>query len=81
LTDKERAFVQARLPENAPRAAEQDFKASEIWVSLKDKRLWLFTFIWALFTVGTAGVRFYQPTVIANLGFTYESLPCSFYSQ
>lgn len=26
--------------------------------------------IWATFTVGTSGVRFYQPTVIANLGFT-----------
>ncbi|KAI0096211.1 major facilitator superfamily domain-containing protein [Nemania sp. FL0031] len=70
LTDKEKAFVQARLPENAPRAAEQDFNAGEIWSSLKDKRLWLFTLIWALFTVGTSGVRFYQPTVIANLGFT-----------
>lgn len=43
---------------------------SEIVSSLKDKRLWLFTMIWALFTVGTSGVRFYQPTVIADLGFT-----------
>ncbi|KAK6957938.1 hypothetical protein Daesc_000728 [Daldinia eschscholtzii] len=70
LTDKEKAFIQARLPSNAPRAAEQDFKLSEIVSSLKDKRLWLFTFIWAFFTVGTSGVRFYQPTVIADLGFT-----------
>ena len=38
--------------------------------TLKDRRLWLFTLIWATFTVGTSGVRFYQPTVIANLGFT-----------
>lgn len=37
---------------------------------MKDIRLWLFTLIWATFTVGTSGVRFYQPTVIANLGFT-----------
>ncbi|KAI0186088.1 major facilitator superfamily domain-containing protein [Xylaria flabelliformis] len=70
LTDKEKAFIQARLPENAPRAAEQDFNFGEILYSLKDKRLWLFTLIWALFTVGTSGVRFYQPTVIADLGFT-----------
>ncbi|KAI3332149.1 pantothenate transporter [Xylariaceae sp. AK1471] len=70
LTAKEKAFVQARLPENAPRASEENFKLKEIWVALKDKRLWLFTFIWAFFTVGTSGVRFYQPTVIANLGFT-----------
>ncbi|KAI0197597.1 pantothenate transporter [Astrocystis sublimbata] len=70
LTDREKAFIQARLPENAPRASEQNFNIGEIWSSLKDKRLWLFTLIWALFTVGTQGVRFYQPTVIANLGFT-----------
>lgn len=70
LTDREKAFLQARLPPNAPRAAEQDFNFSEIISTLKDKRLWLFTLIWATFTVGTSGVRFYQPTVIANLGFT-----------
>ncbi|KAI1764258.1 putative pantothenate transporter [Hypoxylon sp. FL1150] len=70
LTDKEKAFIEARLPANAPRAAEQDFNFSEIIASLKDKRLWLFTFIWAFFTVGTSGVRFYQSTVIADLGFT-----------
>ncbi|KAK0392761.1 hypothetical protein NLU13_2256 [Sarocladium strictum] len=70
LTDREKAFIQARLPANAPRAAEQDFNLSEIWSSLKDCRLWLFTLIWATFTVGTSGVRFYQPTVIVNLGFT-----------
>ncbi|EMR66392.1 putative pantothenate transporter protein [Eutypa lata UCREL1] len=70
LTEKEKAFIQARLPPNAPRASEQHFKLSEIVESLKDKRLWLFTLIWAFFTVGTSGVRFYQPTVISDLGFT-----------
>lgn len=75
LTEKEKAFIQARLPPNAPRAEEMDFKFSEIISSLKDKRLWLFTLIWATFTIGTSGVRFYQPTVIANLGFTSVSQP------
>lgn len=50
-----------------------DFDFREIISSLKDKRLWLFTLIWATFTIGTSGVRFYQPTVIANLGFTLVS--------
>ncbi|KZL67792.1 pantothenate transporter [Colletotrichum incanum] len=70
LTEKEKAFIQARLPPNAPRAEEMNFNFSEIVDSLRDHRLWLFTLIWATFTVGTSGVRFYQPTVIANLGFT-----------
>ncbi|KAE8347645.1 hypothetical protein BDV24DRAFT_146467 [Aspergillus arachidicola] len=70
LTDKEKAFIQARLPRNAPRAEEINFNFREILDSLRDRRLWLFTLIWAFFTVGTHGLRFYQPTVIANLGFT-----------
>jgi hypothetical protein len=32
--------------------------------------MWLFTLVWATMTVGTTGLTFYQPTVIANLGFT-----------
>lgn len=70
LTDKEKAFIQARLPGNAPQAAEMNFNWREIIESLKDIRLWLFTLIWALFTIGNSGVRFYQPTVIADLGYT-----------
>ena len=37
---------------------------------MKDPKTWLFTFCWAFFTVGTTGLQFYLPTVIANLGFT-----------
>ncbi|KAF3009983.1 hypothetical protein E8E13_011331 [Curvularia kusanoi] len=70
LTEKEKAFIQARLPGNAPQASEANFRWREILEALKDVRLWLFTLIWALYTVGTSGVRFYQPTVIANLGYT-----------
>jgi hypothetical protein len=70
LSEKEKKFIQARLPSNAPRASEQNFKLREVIESLKDLRLWLFTFIWATFTVGTHGVTFYQSTVIANLGYT-----------
>ncbi|TDZ29025.1 putative transporter [Colletotrichum spinosum] len=63
LTDKEKAVIQARLPANAPRAEETNFNWREIADALGDKRLWLFTLIWATFTVGASGVRFYQPTV------------------
>jgi hypothetical protein len=70
LTEKEQAFVQARLPGNAPQASEMNFRWQEIVQALGDVRLWLFTLIWALFTIGTSGVRFYQPTVIADLGYT-----------
>jgi hypothetical protein len=55
---------------NSPRANEQNFKFREVIESLRDVRLWLFTLIWATFTVGTSGVTFYQSTVIADLGYT-----------
>lgn len=71
LTEREKKFIQARLPSNAPRANEENFNFREVIQSLKDLRLWLFTLIWATFTVGTNGVTFYQSTVIANLGFTF----------
>ncbi|KAJ4258054.1 hypothetical protein NW762_008194 [Fusarium torreyae] len=70
MTEEEKAFVQARLPINAPRAAEKDFDWQEFWHTLKDHKLWLFLLCWAFYTVGTTGLNFYQPTVIANLGFT-----------
>lgn len=70
MSEEEKAFVQARLPINAPRAAEKDFDWKEFWHTLKDHKLWLFLLCWAFYTIGTTGLNFYQPTVIANLGFT-----------
>ncbi|KIW11869.1 hypothetical protein PV08_09142 [Exophiala spinifera] len=70
LSDKEKAFLQARLPRAAPRAIEENFNWNEFITTLKDKRIWMFLFVWGFYTVGTTGLGFYQPTVVANLGFT-----------
>ncbi|KAK3322923.1 major facilitator superfamily domain-containing protein [Apodospora peruviana] len=70
MTPREKAFVQARLPINSPRDGEKDFNWKEFLDTLKDEKLWLFLFCWAFYTIGTTGLTFYQPTVIANLGFT-----------
>ncbi|CAK7209716.1 hypothetical protein SCUCBS95973_000534 [Sporothrix curviconia] len=70
LTEREKAFVQARLPINAPRAQEENFSWRQFVRTLKDIRLWLFLGCWAFYTVGTTGLTFYQPSVIASLGFT-----------
>lgn len=63
-------FIEARLPANAPRDSEANFTFREIVKSFKDVRMWLFTGCWAFYTVGTTGLTFYLPTVIAGLGFT-----------
>ncbi|KAF3392953.1 hypothetical protein DPV78_009934 [Talaromyces pinophilus] len=70
LSDREKRFVQARLPNNSPRAEESNFDIKELIATLKNKRVWLFLLCWAFYTVGTTGLSFYQPTVIAELGFT-----------
>ncbi|KPM41481.1 hypothetical protein AK830_g5064 [Neonectria ditissima] len=70
LSPKERAFLQARLPKSSPRASEKNFNWKEIVRSLRDRRLWLFTLSWALMTSGASGVKFYQPTIISNMGFS-----------
>ncbi|KAH7268685.1 major facilitator superfamily domain-containing protein [Fusarium solani] len=74
MSQAEKDFIQARLPINAPRAAEKDFDWTEFWQTLKDPKLWLFLLCWAFYTIGTTGLQFYQPTVIANLGFTQAQL-------
>jgi hypothetical protein len=70
LAPKERAFLQARLPVASPRSSEKDFDMREVIKTLRDKRLWLFTLSWALQTCGASGVKFYQPSIIANMGFS-----------
>ncbi|KAL2847871.1 major facilitator superfamily domain-containing protein [Aspergillus pseudoustus] len=70
LTDTEKAFLQARLPRSSPRAAEKNFELKEVLRTLRDKRLWLFTLCWIFMTSGSGGVKFYQPTIIANMGFS-----------
>lgn len=69
LSPVEKAFLQARLPQNAPRSSEKDFVGREIIATLRDKRLWLFTLSWALMTCGKNGIDFYRPTIISNMGF------------
>ncbi|KAM0547553.1 hypothetical protein ACHAPJ_010297 [Fusarium lateritium] len=68
LTDKEKRFLEARLPPNAPRSSESNFEWSEIWDTMKDQRLWWFAFIWASKTIGSTGLSFYLPTIVASLG-------------
>lgn len=75
LSPTEKAFLQARLPQNSPRSGEKNFVFKEVLDSLQDKKLWLFTLSWAFMTSGKSGVTFFQPTIFANLGFRYSFFP------
>jgi hypothetical protein len=71
LTAKEEEFIRAQLPKNGPRDSESNFSFREIIVFLRNTKMWLFTFCWAFFIVGTLGLSF--QLVVENLGFTFVS--------
>jgi hypothetical protein len=70
LSEDEISFVQSRLPINSPKSSDKDFDWQEFKNTFKDYRLWLFLGVWGFYTVGTTGLTFYQPSIIAELGFT-----------
>ena len=70
LSQEERDLIQARLPANSPRAQESNWNFAEIKATLRDPLTWMFTTIWAFHTIGTYGLTYILPTVIAELGFT-----------
>ena len=70
LSEDEKSFVQGRLPINSPKSSDKDFDWQEFKNTFKDYRLWLFLGVWGFYTVGTTGLTFYQPSIIAQLGFT-----------
>lgn len=37
-------------------------------VALKDIRMWLFTVVFATKTIGSSGLTFYLPKIVADLG-------------
>ncbi|KAJ3542784.1 hypothetical protein NM208_g395 [Fusarium decemcellulare] len=66
LSPVEKAFLQARLPQNSPRSSERDFSGREIVRTFKDKRLWLFTLSWALMTCKIARIPATEENHLAN---------------
>ncbi len=70
LTERERAFVQARLTANAPKGADADFDWAAIKRELRNPHLWLFTGLQTFQNIGTYGLSFWLPSIIAAFGFT-----------
>jgi hypothetical protein len=60
LSPVERAFLQARLPQNLPQSSEKNFVGKEIIKTPRDTRLWPFTLSWALMNFGKNGIDFYR---------------------
>lgn len=70
LTERERVFVQARLTANAPKGTDPDFDWQAIKRELKKPQLWLFTSLQTFQSIGTYGLSFWLPSLIAAFGFT-----------
>jgi len=68
LTEEERAFVLARLPPQAPRSTDSNFKLSEVVEALKYSTTWAFTGIKLFQSLGTYGLSFWLPSIIQEFG-------------
>lgn len=69
LTEREREFVEARLPENAPLTSDPDFAGREIWAVLRTPLIWSFMLSQTLINIGGYALTWYLPTIVTNLGF------------
>ncbi|KAL2818513.1 major facilitator superfamily domain-containing protein [Aspergillus cavernicola] len=73
LTPEEQEYLELRLSDNAPRAADPNFSLKEILNSLKDPKMYLFTASQFLLNIAGYGLSWQLPTITTSLGFA--SLP------
>lgn len=73
LTEREQEYVELRLPHNAPKTNEPNFKKQEIISTLKDIRLWSFCLAQVCINIGGYALQWQLPTVTTSLG--YAGLP------
>lgn len=69
LTKREQDFISARLSENAPQTKDANFKASEVWDSLKDPRTYSFMISQVLINFAGYALSWQLPTITTSLGF------------
>lgn len=69
LTPAEQEYLEVRLSENAPRTEDAAFRPIEIWETLKDPRVVVFTSCQFLLNVAGYGLSWQLPTIITSLGF------------
>ncbi|GAA6034409.1 hypothetical protein JCM8097_002711 [Rhodosporidiobolus ruineniae] len=70
LTPAECELVASRLPPSGNHAEDKKFDKKEIVAALKDPLLYAFTGIQMFSNLGTYGLQWWLPTVIASFGFT-----------
>ncbi|KAF6810374.1 high-affinity nicotinic acid transporter [Colletotrichum plurivorum] len=69
FSEREREFIEARLPENAPLTSDPDFSGAEIKAVLRAPLIWSFMLSQTLINVGGYALTWYLPTIVTNLGF------------
>lgn len=73
LTPDEQEYLEQRLSDNAPRAADPDFSMREVINALRDPKIYLFTACQFLLNIAGYGLSWQLPTITTSLGFA--SLP------
>ncbi|KAJ5915143.1 hypothetical protein N7454_011255 [Penicillium verhagenii] len=73
LSQREQDYLEARLGDLAPKAADPAFSTQEVIATLKSPIQWSFTFSQMLINLGMYALQWYLPTLTTSFGFT--SLP------
>ncbi|KAL7421487.1 hypothetical protein Q5752_004374 [Cryptotrichosporon argae] len=70
LTAEEGAFMSARLPPSAGRAAEHKFDGAAIWAELRSPLFWGYGLSVFGLAAGTSGLTFWLPTILEDFNLT-----------
>jgi MFS family permease len=69
LSEREREFIETRLPLNAPSTDDKNFDKKEAWHAFRSPTVWSFLFCQMLMNLGLNAFNWYLPTIITNFGF------------
>ncbi|KAF5007171.1 hypothetical protein FDECE_6481 [Fusarium decemcellulare] len=69
LTEREREFIEARLPLNTPTTGDKNFDRKEVWHAFSSPVVWSFLLCQTFMNLSLYGFNWYLPTIITNFGF------------
>ncbi|KAJ3529929.1 hypothetical protein NM208_g9548 [Fusarium decemcellulare] len=69
LTEREREYIEVRLPLNTPTTGDKNFDRTEVWHAFSSPVVWSFLLCQTFMNLSLYGFNWYLPTIITNFGF------------
>ncbi|WWC93185.1 hypothetical protein V866_000018 [Kwoniella sp. B9012] len=70
LSEREKQILISRLPASSSRRSDANWDPKAIWSELKNPLIYVFTGMQLFQNIGTYGLQFWLPSIIASFGFT-----------